>query len=1362
MTSSGSENSDAMTQPKRATNTQSNNDLRVAQPDVWISNKNYDDFYKFVEAHIDGCMQSDKYGIKKTAHGLKRYFYQKTNGHGENKTVDCDNQPSQNELLERVMRLLARLERSRQSKAERERNVPKISYPDLPVSARKDDILDAIQSHQVVIIAGETGSGKTTQLPKICLEAGRGVNGLIAHTQPRRLAARSVANRIAEELNSQIGDKVGFKIRFSDQVSENSYIKLMTDGMLLAEMQQDRFLDAYDTIIIDEAHERSLNIDFLLGYIKQLLKKRSDLKVIITSATIDPERFSKHFGNAPIIEVSGRTYPVEIRYADWAQETDNDQVENIIQAVDELMSEPRGDILVFLSGERDIRDTQDALQKQQYKHTEIVPLYARLSASEQNRIFQSHSGRRIVLATNVAETSLTVPGIKYVIDPGFARISRYSARLKVQRLPIEPISQASANQRAGRCGRVSDGICIRLYSEDDFNGRPEFTDPEILRTNLASVILQMMSLRLGDINQFPFVQPPDSRNVADGYRLLQELQAIDSSAKGPRQVADRKNKLTSIGRQLSRLPIDPRYARMVIEAGKNDALKEVIVIAAGLSIQDPRERPQEHRQKADEAHAELSDKTSDFMSLLNVWNKVTQQQSELSNSQFRKWCKLHFLNYLRLREWQDIVSQIKKSLSDLKLGLNSQAASDDAIHKSILAGLLSHIGMKDKDGAYLGARNSQFFVFPGSGLSKKPPKWLMSAELVETSRLFARMNGQIDPAWVEPLARHLTKSSYSEPHWSKKRGAVVAFEKVTLLGVPIVAKRAVNYSNIDAMECRNIFVREALVNNDTKLNIDVLQHNQRLLSDAEEFEQKTRQRDWIVSEEVLCEFYLARLPENVVSDASFLKWWKHTADHTQLKFTQDDVFQKQPSSGIQNAFPDVWRQGNITLALDYEFEPNSMKDGVTVRIPLPVLNQLSDDGFDWLVPGLQSEKVTALIKSLPKRLRKNFVPAPQFADAALSDMQPLDKQGRPIPLVDALSHKLFRMTGVKIEKDDWVLDNVPKHLLMHFSVVDEKGKELAFGDDLIRIKEKMQGRVQETFEQAATPEFERKGLVSWDLDTLPEQFVQKHGGFQVKAFPALVSKGKSVDIVLLDNEDDARYAHHHGVVTLLKLAMPSPVKYLQEKLPNKAKLGLYFNPFGKIQDLIDDCITAAIASLLDVYQSQNNSVIRTKAQFTACEKKIRGEINDKVLVIATAVEKGLTLAHGIQKQMKGNVPLSLIQAVGHIKSHLDALVFPGFVTSFTEAKLNDWLRYLKALEKRLEKAKIDPQRDKLNQMTVEKVLDQIEKAKSKPTLSNNTDVFDTLRWMTEELRVSLFAQQLGTAYPISAKRITNFIDEQCT
>ncbi len=1290
---------------------------------------------KHLFAELDTCLLADRFRLKRRLQNVV--------------SMQKKGQAGADEKLAAVSQAIATSAAKRSARAEQ---VPDVSYPALPVSDKKEAIKAAIASHQVVIVAGETGSGKTTQLPKICLEMGRGVDGMIAHTQPRRLAARSVANRIAEELDTPLGEKVGFKIRFSDQVSEQSYVKLMTDGMLLAEMQQDRFLNQYDTIIIDEAHERSLNIDFLLGYLKQLLAKRPELKLIITSATIDPERFSSHFNDAPIIEVSGRTYPVEVRYRDPAEMGDDiDQTDAIVAAVDELFRESPGDILVFLSGEREIRDAQEALNRQQYRHTEVVPLYARLSASEQNRIFQPHAGRRIVLATNVAETSLTVPGIKYVIDPGFARISRYSARSKVQRLPIEPISQASANQRAGRCGRVSDGICIRLYSEEDYLGRPEFTDPEILRTNLASVILQMLALGLGEIAAFPFVQPPDNRNINDGIRLLEEIQAITRKQGRPH--------LTRTGRQIARLPIDPRYARMVIEAAANQSLREVMVIAAGLSIQDPRERPQEKRQQADEKHSEYTDKDSDFISLYNLWTRFREQQSALTQNQLRKWCKSQFINYLRMREWQDIVSQLKKSVAELGMGISNQAADYDAIHSALCTGLLSHLGFKDKDREYLGSRNTRFMIFPGSGLAKKQPKWVMAAELVETSKLFARMVARIDPKWVEPLASHVTQSSYSEPHWSKKRGAVMAWEKVTLFGLPIVMKRAVVYSKIDPAVCHELFIREALVAGDTRLRFDFLDDNQALLAQADELEQKTRRRDLIVDEQQLIDFYVSRIPVEINNEAAFRKWFKGLSDQDSLRFTEDDVYRQQPGIAVDNAYPDVWRQGNLTLPLRYHFEPNAADDGVTVAIPLPLLNQVEDTGFDWQVPGLREERITAMIRGLPKRIRKNFVPAPNFAQACMADITQTDKKGRPQSLQTAVTDKLRRMTGITVDDEDWRQVTLDTHLTVHFAVVDDNGGVVARGDDLHQLKQQCQGQVKETFEQAATPELERSGLTEWDFDSLPQTFEQSMAGFKVQAFPALVAKGNTVDIELVDETDKAHQLHRQGVNVLVKNAMPSPLNYLQDKLPNKAKLGLYFNPFGQIKALIDDCIMAGIDDLVGQFCATHKTDIREREAFTACVDWVRGHINDVVLDIAQQAEQGLTLAHQCQKKMKGNVPLTMVSALGECKAHLNQLVFPGFVSDIGRVRLNDWNRYIKGLARRLEKLPVDPNRDRMQQVTIEKVTTAWEKVLSKYPATQRPAALLEVRWMIEELRVSLFAQQLGTAYPISAKRILTRLEE---
>ncbi|MFQ3249670.1 MAG: ATP-dependent helicase HrpA [Glaciecola sp.] len=1280
--------------------------------------------------------------------------------------------PDNDEKILAFERFLNKVDESQRARKGREDAIPKIEYPDLPVSDKREDIKEAIAAHQVVIIAGETGSGKTTQIPKMCLELGRGIDGFIGHTQPRRLAARSVANRIAEELHSELGKEVGFKVRFSDNVGENSHIKLMTDGILLAEIQQDKYLNQYDTIIIDEAHERSLNIDFLLGYFKQLLPKRKDLKLIITSATIDPERFSKHFFDAPIIQVSGRTYPVEIRYKEPGgefadaennslkntgknnEQDEQDQTTAICEAVDELFREKPGDILIFLSGERDIRDTQDALSKRQYRNTEIVPLYARLSAAEQNRIFQSHGGRRIVLATNVAETSLTVPGIKYVIDPGLARMSRYSHKSKVQRLPIEAISQASANQRAGRCGRVSDGICIRLYSEQDFLSRPEFTDPEIIRTHLSSVILQMLALGLGEVSQFPFIQPPDNKNINDGMKLLEELQAI--------QRKQHRYVLTQLGRKIARLPVDPRYAKMVVEAGERDCAKEVMIITAGLSIQDPRERPQDKKQAADEKHSEFADADSDFISLLNLWKAFSENQKALSNSQLRKWCKQYFVHYMRMREWQDIVSQMKKSLVEIGYRLNSTEPSYEAIHTAIATGLLSQVGFKDKNREYLGSRNTRFMIFPGSGLSKSNPKWIVSAELVETSKLFARNVSRIDPVWLESISQHLVNKTYSEPHWSKKKGAVHAYVNINLFGLPIVAKRLVNYSQIDPIVSREIFIREALVAGQTSMNYAFLRKNQALIEEVETLEQKSRRRDLLIDEDDLCDFYQQRLPSEICNEVQFKKWWKVNSNKTPdlLDFSIQELLKKDASSIGKTDFPDEWKQGNLRLQLTYVFEPKANNDGVNIHIPLPILNQLENVGFDWLVPGFQHELVVALIKSLPKKLRRNFVPAPDFAAACLSEIQAKDKQGLPQSLRFALARKLHRMTGVPISEEDFLDAELPNHLQFNFVVVDNEGHTLNIGKNLADLQGKLKGKVKETLESVATPELERQNLESWDFESLPSAFEQKHAGFKIKAYPALVKKSNKVDIVLFDNQQEADKAHRLGVYQLIKNTVPSPLKFLQQKLPNKAKLSLYFNPFGQINILIDDIIMASIDQLVREFEQKKQTQIRDKDDFTLACDLVRENINDLALQIANKIEVGLTTAHNIQKQCKGNIPLNMLNNLGSIKSQLNLLVYKGFVFDFGYKRLDDWNRYVAALNQRLDKLKVDTNRDRLNQLDVDKALAKYEETKTK-LLKSGGDLsqLDEVKWMIEEFKVSLFAQQLGTNIPISLKRISNRLSE---
>ncbi|WJV51984.1 ATP-dependent RNA helicase HrpA [Prodigiosinella aquatilis] len=1240
---------------------------------------------------------------------------------------------------------------ARQRVENRRASLPVITYPDaLPVSQKKEAILAAIRDHQVVIVAGETGSGKTTQLPKICLELGRGITGLIGHTQPRRLAARTVADRIAAELETPLGGTIGYKVRFHDQVGDNTLVKLMTDGILLAEIQQDRLLMQYDTIIIDEAHERSLNIDFILGYLRQILPKRPDLKIIITSATIDPQRFSRHFGQAPIIEVSGRTYPVDVRYrpvVEDAEDSERDQLQAIFDAVDELGREGPGDILIFMSGEREIRDTADALTRLDLPHTEILPLYARLSNQEQNRVFQSHHGRRIVLATNVAETSLTVPGIRYVIDPGTARISRYSYRTKVQRLPIEPISQASANQRKGRCGRVAAGICIRLYAEQDFLSRPEFTDPEILRTNLASVILQMTSLGLGDISAFPFVEAPDKRNIQDGIRLLEELGAIQSGENGHYHLSQQ-------GQQLAQLPIDPRLARMVLEARKMGCVREVMIITAALSIQDPRERPLDKKQVSDEKHRRFADKESDFLSFVKLWDYLREQQKALSASQFRKLCRTDFLNYLRVREWQDVYTQLRQVVKELGLPVNSEPADYFSIHCALLSGLLSHIGQKDMEKPeFSGARNTRFVIFPGSGLFKKPPKWTMVAELVETSRLWGRIAARIEPEWVEPLAQHLIKRSYSDPHWEKAQGAVIAQEKVTLFGLPVVAARKVNYGSIDPQLSRELFIRHGLVEGDWQTRHVFFRANLKLLAEVEELENKSRRRDILVDDETLFAFYDQRIPHDVISARHFDAWWK-TASQTDadlLNFEKNMLIKDGADSVSALDYPNFWHQDNIKLRLSYQFEPGADADGVTVHIPLPILNQVKEDGFEWQIPGVRRELVIALIKSLPKPTRRNFVPAPNYAEAFLARVTPLGKG-----LLDALERELRLMTGVTVPREEWQWDQVPDHLKMTFRVLDEKNRTLREGKSLSNLKEQLKDKVQQTLSAVADEGIEQNNLHTWSFDHLPECYEQKRGGYAVKAYPALVDEKDSVAIRLFDTPHQQQQMMSRGLRRLLLLNIPSPIKYLHEKLPNKAKLGLYFNPYGKVLDLIDDCIACGVDMLIREF----GGPVWKEEDYLRLHDKVRAELNDTVVDIARQVEQILTTGFAINKRLKGRVDITMALALSDIKTQLNGLVYRGFVTENGWQRLPDVLRYLRAIERRLEKLAQDINRDRAQMLKIEQVQRAWQQWLHKLPLERRDDEdVKAIRWMIEELRVSYFAQQLGTPYPISDKRILQAMEQ---
>ncbi|SNY73709.1 ATP-dependent RNA helicase HrpA [Paractinoplanes atraurantiacus] len=1240
--------------------------------------------------------------------------------------------------------------------ASRLASVPTITYPEsLPVSQRKDDIATAIRDHQVVVVAGETGSGKTTQIPKICLELGRGLRGQIGHTQPRRIAARTVAERIAEELDRPLGSTVGYKVRFTDQVSDDTMVKVMTDGILLAEIQNDRMLRRYDTLIIDEAHERSLNIDFILGYLRELLPKRPDLKLIITSATIETARFATHFADksgkpAPVIEVSGRTFPVEVRYrplitVDTEDETEEpiDQVDGIAEAVDELGREGDGDILVFLSGEREIRDTADALAKRNLRNTDIVPLYGRLSAAEQHKVFERHSQRRVVLATNVAETSLTVPGIRYVIDPGTARISRYSNRLKVQRLPIEPVSQASANQRKGRCGRVADGICIRLYSEEDFLGRPEFTEPEILRTNLASVILQMTNLGLGDLAKFPFIDPPDRRNITDGVKLLEELGALD------------ERRLTPLGRQLAQLPVDPRLARMVMEADKQECVAEVMVIAAALSIQDPRERPADKQQQADEKHARFTDKESDFFSYLNLWRYLREKQQELSGNQFRRLCRTEFLNYLRVREWQDIYAQLRQVARTLGLTLSEDredVAEGQHVHTALLSGLLSHIGLKDTDKReYLGARGAKFAIFPGSALFKKQPRWVMSAELVETSRLWGRVNARIEPEWAEKLAPHLVKRSYSEPHWEKIQGAVMAYEKVTLYGLPIVPRRKVGYSKVDPVASRELFIRHALVEGDWETHHKFFAENARLLEQIEEIENRARRRDIAVDDETVYALYDARIPADVVSARHFDAWWKN-ARRTQpdlLTFTRELLVNAGRDSVDPNAYPDAWLANGVKLPLSYEFEPNTAADGVTVEVPLALLNKLDPEDFGWSVPGFRKEVVIALIRALPKALRTNFVPVPDWAEAVL-DRVP----ARRGPLPDAIGTELRRLTGTIVPRDAWRPDQVPDHLRVNFRVVDEQGKTLGEGRDLEVLRRSLAPKVQATISKAAG-DIERRGITTNDFGMLPRRVAQVRGGYEVNVYPALADEGDSVAVKVFETEAEQRTAMTAGTRKLLLLTLPPAARYLQGRLDNRAKLELSrANPYRSIADLLDDCAGAAVDKLV----ADAGGPVWSSIEFASLRDAVRQDLVDAVANVVTQVQAVLATAYDVEQRLKSLRDPALLPALADIRQQLKGLVHAGFVTETGFRQMHHLPRYLRGIVYRLDRLGGNLARDRQLMAQIHEIESEYRELRASSS-SAASEGLNEIRWMIEELRINFFAQSLGTAYPISDKRIYKAMDQ---
>jgi ATP-dependent helicase HrpA len=1260
-----------------------------------------------------------------------------------------------------------------------------ISYPEeLPVSQRRGDIAAAIRDHQVVIVAGETGSGKTTQLPKICLELGRGITGQIGHTQPRRIAARTVAERIAEELGTPLGDIVGYKVRFTDKSGDATAVKLMTDGILLAEISADRNLTRYDTLIIDEAHERSLNIDFILGYLRQLLPRRPDLKVIITSATIDPERFAEHFKDqrsgepAPIIEVSGRTYPVEVRYRpiNDDKDEDRDQVTAITDAIGELEREGPGDILVFLSGEQEIRDTADALKGR--PNLDVLPLYSRLSSAEQHRVFEvpasrSITHRRVVLATNVAETSLTVPGIRYVVDPGTARISRYSLRTKVQRLPIEAISQASANQRKGRCGRVADGICIRLYSEEDFESRPEFTDPEIQRTNLASVILQMAAARLGDVRRFPFVDPPDPRAITDGVKLLEELNAVAS------------DRLTETGRQMARLPVDPRIARMIIESGKQGCAREILVIAAALSIQDPRERPSDNQQAADTAHRRFTQPESDFLTFVALWDYLAERQRELSGSAFRRLCRAEFLNYLRVREWQDLHGQLSSLSRDL--GINTKTSSTERVrvHTALLAGLLSQVGMKmvlapgkpvtGRPGApggqergrrplpeYLGARGTKFAVFPGSGLARKPPDWIIAAELVETSRLWARTVAAIEPEWVEPVAAHLVKRSYSEPRWSRTSGAAVATEKVTLYGIPIVADRTVLLHRIDPVMARELFIRHALVEGDWQTRHHFFRDNAKLIEEAAALEQRARRRGLVAGEDALFAFYDARVPGDVVSARHFDTWWKTARHETPdlLSLKLDDLLADAADELDVGAYPEVWTSASPGLAgqgtglsLSYAFEPGSESDGVTIDIPLKTLNQARAEEFSWHVPGLRLELVTELVRSLPKNLRRELVPAPNVAREVLADLADTSVMERDVR--DVVSRELLRLRGVRVSPDDFDLDKLPAHLRVTFRVMDG-GKAVAVGKDLAALQRQLRPKVRATLSARAAA-LTRTGVTSWDFGPLPKVFTDG----EVKAYPALVDAGApgnpngTVDIRLFETPEVAARAMRAGTRRLVLLAVKSPANEVAKRLTTAQKLVLSDNPHGSVAALFADCVACAVDGLI----GEAGGLAWDADGFDRIVGHVRPRLHAASYEVVTWAEEILRGAHEARLRLDGVGSPALEPAAVDIRAQLDHLIAPGFLTTAGRSRLPALARYVKAIGRRLDKLAENAGRDAQQMATVHRVQDAYERALAAlPPEARSADAVREIRWQIEELRVSLFAQTFRTPSPVSERRIMAAIE----
>lgn len=1237
-----------------------------------------------------------------------------------------------------VLTALTQAIHTAQARREQRRlGLPKPDYAEpLPILDKREEILTALRAHQVIIVCGETGSGKSTQLPKLCLELGRGVDGYIGHTQPRRLAARSIAERLAYELHSPLGQQVGYKVRFKDQVGINSYIKVMTDGILLAETQTDRLFHRYDTLIIDEAHERSLNIDFILGYLRHILPSRPDLKIIITSATIDPQRFAHFFNNAPIIEVSGRSYPVDIRYRPRSPDADNvtpDIAHAVVNAVAELHQDGPGDVLVFLPGERDIRQTAEALRKQHPPHTEILPLYARLSIGEQQRIFAPHHGQRIVLATNVAETSITVPGIRYVIDTGQARISRYSYRNKIQRLPIEKISQASAKQRAGRCGRVAAGICIRLYDELDFNSRPAFTDPEILRTNLASVILQMYALRLGKIEHFDFLEQPDDKQIRDGYRLLEEIGALHD------------NQLTPIGKQLTTLPLDPRLGRIVLAARDGHCLQEILIIVSGLSIQDPRERPSDKQQQAQQAHAVFADKKSDFIALLNLWHFYQEQRQHLSKNKLRQFCSARFLSATRLEEWHEVHQQLHGQLSEQGASFNQQPADTIQLHKALLTGFASQIGMRDEERNYLGPRGIKFQLFPGSGVSNSKPKWIVAAALMETAQLYAHTIAEIDPAWVEETSPHIIKHDYFDPHWQASTAQVGGYERVSLYGLVLCAKRRINFGPIDPKIAREIFIREALVHGEFKTTAPFFAHNQRLLGEIAALEDKTRRPDILVDENVLFEFYDRQLPADMYSGAQFNPWYETAAKNNAhlLFLDKATVMQHAAAHASEAQFPDVLNIGELCLPLTYHFAPGEEDDGVTAHIPLAVLNRVQDVACSWLVPGLRKEKLVVMIKALPKTLRRHFIPAPDYADACLAAIDSMT-----LPFNDAITQQLRRMSGVEISNTDWDSNELPAHLRMRFVILDEQGKALAQGRDISAIKTQLKVKTQQIFDQKLTWQLPQGAFPDWPCASLPQALTQQQAGQTITGYPALVASAGEISVSVFPDPAQAQQTMRRSLHTLMKQRLAKDLKYLEKNLPHLQTTCLSFAT--RI-----DCATLT-ADLLDaiIYQEFFDKMPFDHTQREAFEAALtRGKPN-----LVTAANQMATMLHLLAQQYQTArsqlTKLTNTDLLQDINQQLDYLIYPGFISQTPVAWREHLLRYLKGINARLDKARHDPRKDQTKLAEVRDFWARFIKLGITPPQQHNMrSELTTYRWMIEEYRIVVFAQELKTAVRVSAQRL---------